>query len=117
MLHWDYPGSMFSKRLLQLLTLLALLLAPFGMLGGHAAMAMPVGGAMAMNHCDEQQQAPKDHKRQAMIDCATACSAMPAVGAFVMPQPIFSARKFEADVSVDIAGVRPEAATPPPRAV
>ena len=110
-----YFKQMNLGRLFQLLVLLALLLAPAGMLGSHAAMAMPhQAAASALDHCTKEQ-APSGTDRQAMLDCALACTAMPAAApqiarAVPVLQPL--------PVSVPeapIAGHRPEAATPPPR--
>ena len=107
---------MLLKQLFRLAALLALLLAPAGMLGGHAAMAMPLHDAtMSMSHCEQQQQQQDEH--QAMIDCAMACSAMPSIDPFLPPPVRPVAPQFESSASLDIEGTRPEAATPPPRAL
>lgn len=103
------------RRLFQLLALLALLLAPAGMLGDHAAMAMPHGTATAtMGHCADRQ-APADEDRQAMIDCAIACAAMPAAGPFSAMAPALVSPAPLIGLAARFDGTPPELATPPPR--
>ncbi len=111
----SYLLPMRLGRLIQILALLAVLFAPLGMLGSHAAMAMPQAGHSAtMDDCTDQKQAPTGDDR-AMIDCAIACAAIPAADPFhasahaqvqtivhMGPHPVF-------------AGFAPELATPPPR--
>jgi hypothetical protein len=108
-----YLKGMRFSPLLSILALLAVLLAPAGMLGSHAAMAMPAQPS-ASGHCPEKQQ-EHGQEQQAMIDCALACSALPS------HQPVASDAAF-APAAAPLAalvqfleGTRPEAATPPPR--
>jgi len=110
-----YFSAMGFTRLFQILALFALLLAPAGMLGSHAAMAMPHGAAAGtMDHCADQR-APVEEDRQAMLDCAVACSAMPAA------EPLFACEQMVAPPALVIGstpafdGSAPELATPPPR--
>jgi hypothetical protein len=103
-------------RILHIFALLALLLAPAGMLGSHAAMAMPSGtpASSTMDHCSEKQ-APDEHDSRAMLDCAIACTALPAAAPLVMSrQPLVDPLLTPA-AELRFAGTRPEAATPPPR--
>jgi hypothetical protein len=106
-----YFTPMRFSRLLSILALLAVLFAPAGMLGSHAAMAMP---AQPSGHCAEQQQ-QSGEDQQAMIDCAIACTALPS------HQPVPGENRLgppaapEAAVTLFVDGTRPEAATPPPR--
>ena len=98
-----------------MLALLALLLAPAGMLGSHAAMAMPPEAAMsAMSHCDDRQ-APTDHDRKAMLDCAIACTAMPAAEPMLASEPALPAPLPALTRVRLVDGIPAEAATPPPR--
>ena len=68
---------------IRLLTLLALLLAPAGMLVPGAALAGPSIGAPAMSsmHCAEMpqddHQAPGHQAPTKNIDCAIACACLP----------------------------------------
>jgi hypothetical protein len=103
------------SRFFSIMVLLALLFAPAGMLGSHAAMATShSGAASSMGHCDTDEQVP-DRDQGQMIDCAIACSAMPSADPFVTQKPLSAAHQYKAAVSRFFAGTRPEAATPPPR--
>lgn len=102
-------------RLFHVVALLALLFAPAGMLGSHAAMAMPHQPvAKSMNHCPEQE-GPSQSDRNAILDCAIACAAMPAVAPVLPPERAFIAAVPTAASIQLFDGTRPEAATPPPR--
>ena len=109
--------------LARILTLLALLLAPLGMMQAHAAMPAVTGPAtshaMAMpggaGHCaDRDQPAPQPDK--ASIDCTIACAG---VASLSTPVPARSA--IPATVMVEIRpaatlhGLHPESDPPPPR--
>jgi hypothetical protein len=102
-------------RLIQILALFAVLFAPLGMLGNHAAMAMPQAAhSAAMDHHSEDKQMPAGHDR-ASIDCAMACAAMPAA------DPFSAAAHAQVESLPHMAlhprfrGSAPEMATPPPR--
>jgi len=76
--------------LIRLLTLLALLLAPAGMITSHAVMAAPLhdaSGARSSMHCAEmpqhERQAPGHSVPATNIDCAIACACLPSRNAFV----------------------------------
>lgn len=93
--------------------MLAVLLVPAGMIGGHSAMATPA--AATMDHCADQKD--KSASKNKMIDCAIACAAVataeptvPAKAAPLASAPVTLSSFF-------IEGTRPEAATPPPRLV
>jgi hypothetical protein len=106
------------SRLFSILAFVALLLAPAGMLGSHAAMAMPHDAAASMKDpCDTQDRAPDEQPGPSMIDCAIACSAMPSANPFVAQKPVLAAAGFKASITRFVAGTWPEAATPPPRMV
>lgn len=102
-------------RLFQILALFALLLAPAGMLGSHAAMAMPHGAAAGTpNHCADQQ-APAEEDRQAMLDCAIACTAIPAADPLSPSEQMVSSPALLMGRTPAFVGSAPELATPPPR--
>jgi hypothetical protein len=109
-----YFMPMRFSRLLSILALLAVLFAPAGMLGSHAAMAMPQQHASAQNHCPEQQQ-PDERQQRAMIDCAIACTALPGRQPAVGRNGIAPAAMPEMAPDLFVEGTRPEADTPPPR--
>jgi hypothetical protein len=103
------------SRLLPILALFAVLLAPVGMLGSHAARASPAP-VSGPGHCSEQQRQHEDGKdRQAMIDCAIACTALPSHQPVLGEKEVQSAAAPEAALTFLADGTRPEAATPPPR--
>jgi hypothetical protein len=111
-----YFERMGFGRILHIFALLALLLAPAGMLGSHAAMAMPSGtpASSTLDHCSEKQ-APDEHDRRAMLDCAIACTALPAAAPLLATgQPLVAPLLIPA-AELRFVGTRPEAATPPPR--
>ncbi len=100
----------------RLLSLLALLLMPFGMT---AAPAEPAGhdaamAAMPMGHCPEQPSTGDD--RGTAADCAMPCSAaLPAVD--FAPVGMLSCHRLAAKPALDTAlpGIELEIATPPPK--
>jgi hypothetical protein len=103
-------------RLLPLLLLLALAVAPFRMFGGEAA-AMPHHGdaPMAMEHCLPGPEPRTDDPAKA--SCAMACTAIPALGSPVVERVQIARSPDQAGLVSDPTGITPEAATPPPRAV
>jgi hypothetical protein len=109
-----YFRGMRLRRFLSILALFAVLLAPAGMLGSHAAMAMPAQPS-ASGHCSEQQQHDSGEQKQAMIDCAIACTALPSHQPMLGETGVTPAAAPEAGVTSFTEGTRPEAATPPPR--
>lgn len=122
-----YLSGMTAARLVRLLTIFAVLLAPLSMVGERAAMAMPAGpeasahhsaGPSRAGHCAEMSGQSEDEKApdtQCLIDCAIACSAIPAGGSqmadqsmpvvMVQPQPLVGR----------LSGLHPESDPPPPR--
>lgn len=105
------------KHLARLLTILALLLAPIGMLGTHAAMAAPAPEA-AGGHCADMsgssEDAPEDATPASAADCMIACACVPAKGAELnqtpAPKTPATARPIQA-----VIGSNPTADPPPPR--
>jgi hypothetical protein len=109
-----YLKAMAFRFLLRLSALLALLLAPAGMLGSHAAMAMPHQAAASADHCPDKQS-PADEERQQMADCAMACSAMPAAAQHLGGDDAVASALPKMTPAPSLKGSRPEADTPPPR--
>ena len=107
------------RRLLPMLTLLALLVAPFGRVAAADAMNPHRQTAASMaGHCDDMP-APRSHRgdrpHKATIDCLIGCAAM----ATAEPAPLVGAR---ASVALPatfalpaFSGLHPEAEPPPPR--
>lgn len=121
-------GSLPVVKILRLLTLFALLIAPLGMLGRHAAMAAPHSAAMptspeadaaAMGHCADMPapaaKAPAHKAPASNIDCMLACSCMPASVPEIGAGPRPSAAPIYAFVPDGEKGLAPEAEPPPPR--
>lgn len=97
--------------------LLTLVMAPFGRMGAAEATTMPHHAPMAMaGHCAGQPLPGQDHdKGAASIDCMIACAAMAPVAApEVVPPPPAQAEPV-APRALILAGISPEAETPPPR--
>jgi hypothetical protein len=102
------------RFVLSILAFLAVLLAPAGMLGSHAAMAMPQHVSASADPCSEKQQ-HGGQKSQKMIDCGIACSALASHQPTVADEPEPDAAAPDALPALALHGMRPEAATPPPR--
>lgn len=111
-------------RILRLLLLAVMLLAPLGRIGVAQAMAVPAEAPAAMaGHCADMPAPPAGHHRQApapgderkAVDCMIACAAMTTAPApFVAPAPPAAALP-TAFLLSSPAGIRPEAEPPPPR--
>lgn len=130
----SYLRTMTAARLVRLLTIFAMLLAPLGMIGGHAAMATPIAsGSMAEHHvqpadhhaagsneaepCDDMGGQSEDERSSGddcLVDCAITCSAIPAAGAMMAQPATFLVAQPHSLVAV-ITGRHPESDPPPPR--
>lgn len=123
-----YLRPMVARRLVRILTMLALLFAPLSMIGGYAAMAMPAAAAAASHneqaddqsaHCAEMAgQSEEDDGTSpgdCLTDCAVACSAIPALGSAMADQPMAPAMAQPLALVGRIRGLHPESADPPPR--
>ncbi|MBA3510381.1 hypothetical protein [Sphingomonas sp.] len=104
--------AFMSSMVMRLLTLVALVLMPFGM---GAASAVPAAHAPAAAHCEDQGSEPAERSSDQAIDCAMACSmvatAEPRTGEAV------SNRRLPADrpLAQQGTGLHPDTATPPPK--
>ncbi len=100
---------------LRLLTLLALVLMPFGM---GAASAVPVHHAAAAadaGHCDEQGGEPAGQSREQASDCAVSCSMLALAEARIQA-PVQTPRMALARPLLERGtGLHPDTATPPPK--
>lgn len=120
-----YFAVVVMKNLVRILTLLALLIAPAGMLGGHAAMATApsVDASAGSAHCADMagshdqspdEQAPAK-SLECMMDCMMLCSAMPSMTAQLAeplsPSPMAAA----ASLSLLVQGLTPQAEPRPPQ--
>ena len=121
---------MVARRLVRILTMLALLFAPLSMVGGHAAMAMPTVAAASSDSHHEQMAGQSAHCAEmagetqggggsapgdCLTDCAVACSAIPALGNVMADQPLAPAMAQLRPLVGRVRGLHPESADPPPR--
>ena len=98
---------------LRLLTLVALVLMPFGM-GATAATAGHHAPAAA-EHCEDQGGEPANQSSDPAIDCAMACSMLAtAEGGFDGGLPALSQPTARAIADRE-SSLHPETATPPPK--
>lgn len=110
-----YVAGMASA-VIRLLALFALVLMPLGMAGA-PALAAPNHHMMKMSesgHCDEQQdqdQAPASKK----MDCAAACTALPATGTAGPAAGLKPKAPRTIAFVAPFSGIVLEIATPPPR--
>ena len=115
---------MLLARLWRVLTILAVLLAPLGMMGGHAAMAMPAPAATSVmdhgqagspaGHCADMDQ-DQTGQTSPSIDCMIACSAVPAAEFVVASQPAAHGVMQIGALAGLLPGLHPESDPPPPR--
>ena len=109
-------------RLLRILTILAVLLAPLGMLGGHPAMATPAPSDPAMSHmaidpaghCADIDKQSKDQPGSS-IDCMIACSVLLTAENVLSVHPVAISPRQPRTLAVVLNGLHPEWDTPPPR--
>lgn len=122
-----YSRLMPVTRFMRILTILAVLLAPLGMIAGTSAQAATPDAANAamhhadampgMDHCAGLQKGNDSSKGQPgqQHDCMMACSAIPSFGSELPAKPL-TARAVDPSPLVSAGhGLGPEAATPPPR--
>lgn len=106
---------MTRRRLLPLLALLALVVAPFGRMAAAEASAPSHHPAMtAPGHCDDGP-APGGDNADRTLDCLTACATLAAVEAAALPIPFQPPAAVVALPISGAAGLVPEADPPPPR--
>ena len=107
------------RALLRLFVLAALLLAPLGMVGSHAAMAAPRASETASGHCADMagshDQAPADQAPGKSIDCMIACACVPSPGVQLADPPLPVAAPEPAMIVSLAGGLNPAADPPPPR--
>ena len=111
---------MTARHLTRILAAFALLMMPLAMVGqGHAAASARhhAAAAAADEHCQDMA-APEEEdgeRQNGLAQCMMACAALPAwqaplLAAAPAPRPTVFAGK-----ASPIAGLSPEAETPPPR--
>jgi hypothetical protein len=122
-----YLRCMPVTRLMRFLTILAVLLAALGMVGGTPVQARTYHVASAaahhsdvmpgMEHCAgvHKNGGKSDRQPAQKHDCMMACAAIPSFGSNIDAKPL-ATRAAEPDrLSTSGSGLKPEAVTPPPR--
>ena len=112
-----YLAGMTASRLLQLLTLVAMLLMPLAMAKqGHAVAATP-HHAMAADagHCTDSTPEQDERGSKSSAECLMACAALPGTEAPLAAERIAPRPSLITPPARTIAGLSPEAETPPPR--
>jgi hypothetical protein len=98
----------------KLLTLLAVLLMPFGMTAAPAAAMAHHSASRPMEHCPEQ--APKQSGKAGFVECTMMCSAaLPATELKRDGPLLVVCAPARAGAVRQLHGVHPDTATPPPR--
>lgn len=98
----------------KLLTLIAVLLLPFGMTAAPAAASEHHSAPMTMPHCPEQ--IPKQNGKVGFVECTMACSAaLPAAGLAEQRLLQFVHDMVEPALARPLHGLHPDTVTPPPR--
>jgi hypothetical protein len=104
---------MSATGLFKWLTFLALLLAPFAMIGGSPASAH--AQTVEAGHCAETEK-PAEAPPSTPVDCMVACAGcLPTPGAMPAALPSLQAAARSAPIAFCLRGLHPEAAIPPPR--
>ena len=107
------------RRLLPLLILLALLVAPFGRIAAAEAMMVPQQPMAAMaGHCDDMAMPAQHHgdrTHKASIDCLVACAAMTTAEGVSLAQGVAVISLPAQFALPQFSGLHPEADPPPPR--
>jgi hypothetical protein len=102
------------SRIVQLLALLALILAPMAVHRAEAAPAAPHHAASAEGDCGHSAPVPDEKDPSGSADCALACSAMPGAGAELCAAAPHRL-SYAAARAAFFAGTAPGSDPPPPR--
>jgi hypothetical protein len=104
-----------TRGFAKLLTLIAVLLMPFGMSAAPAASAHHESAAsMPMQHCPEP--APNHGRKAGFAECTMACSAaLPAVDRPAERPLLLVCAPTEAAAVQILRGLHPDTVTPPPK--
>lgn len=106
---------MSLSRLLPLLTIFAMIVAPFGRAAAAETMTATHHEPMAMTgHCDPMPASGQSEKDKS-IDCMTACAAMAPAEAPPLQTRLPTAATPVSRALPACSGLHPEADPPPPR--
>lgn len=108
---------MAVARVLRVLTMLAVVLMPFGMLRGASAEATAHRVAMTMSagHCAGMPTREKKAPNAPCCNCMVACAAIHSKDACLEHVALAPMAAQVAAITPAIHGLHPQAATPPPR--
>ncbi len=110
------PRGVKLRRLLPLLTLLAMIVAPFGRVAAAEAMSTAHQPAAMAGHCQDMPAPDEDRgSGQSEIDCLVACAAIAAPEAVALAGRVPTAAPRAGSLPRVFAGLHPEADPPPPR--
>lgn len=122
-----YFGPMQMTRFMRILTILAVLLAPLGIIAPTSAQAAVTHAASATTHpaeampgmenCVGMPKGDDTSKGQPaqQHDCMMACAAIPSFGSELPARPMAPSAIEPIRLTSTGHGLAPEAATPPPR--
>lgn len=123
-----YLAPVSLRRILSLLLLVSLALAPLSMIGGSAAMATGGQAMTGMSHEQDATGTPPCHGNQQQSDddatdtkqlpgncCVMMCVAIPAVGGQLAEQLLQAQIRQPLPPARGPHGLEPEAEPPPPR--
>ena len=120
---------MLAQRLVRILAIFAILLAPVSMMGSASAMAAPAAEASASHHeepseegghCAEmrgekQEEGGSAPPQECLSDCAVTCAAIPVLGDPAADPVMLLAMTHPVSLVNWMHGLNPEAIDPPPR--
>ena len=101
--------------ILRLLTLVALVLMPFGMGPASANPVHEAPPAVSAGHCDEPGGQPVKESSGQAIDCAMVCSMLAATGAGVAAPGTHPPLPIGWPLAERGSGLHPDTVTPPPK--
>lgn len=103
------------RRLLPLLALLALLVAPLGRVAATEAMLPHLAAPAAGAHCPDMPQPDGDDADTAKIDCLVACAIVLTAAGPMFGEPTSAPLPVVTATPDSLVGISPEADPPPPR--
>lgn len=125
-----YLLPMLAGRLVRILAIFAILLAPISMMASSAAMAQPTVPESALHHeqsaaegghCagmsgENQEEDGSSSRQECLSDCAVTCAAIPVLGDPLQDPVLLVAMAHPVPLLNWMRGLNPESADPPPRA-
>lgn len=103
------------RRLVPLLALLALLVAPYGRMQAQAATVQHASPMAMAGHCEPAPAKVPTPAHHGSIDCMIACAGMPSVDAALAGPPLPPVAAMIAPPVAPLDGILPQFDPPPPR--